>query len=225
MQKKAAVILLSGGLDSATALAVAVSEGYVCHCLSFDYGQKNRFELEAAARLAADQAASHRITRINLEAFGGSSLFLGEGAVPKDGTVSGIPSTYVPARNTIFLSYGLALAEVLDAEALFIGVNSVDYSGYPDCRPEFIAAFQKLADLGTRRGIRGRPMEIRAPLQFLSKSAIIRLGTGLGVDYSRTASCYDPLPSEGLACGECESCRLRREGFAEAGVADPTRYR
>ncbi|MDR1535889.1 MAG: 7-cyano-7-deazaguanine synthase QueC [Planctomycetota bacterium] len=225
MPGKNAVILLSGGLDSATVLAVAASEGYSCHCLSFDYGQRNRLELEVAARMASARGASHRIAAIGLGAFGGSALTAGDIPVPKDGKTRGIPSTYVPARNTIFLSHGLALAEVLEAEALFIGVNSVDYSGYPDCRPEYIAAFQAVADLGTRRGVLGRPVRVRAPLQFLDKSEIVKLGIGLGVDYSRTLSCYDPLPPDGLACGECDSCRLRRDGFRRSGIPDPTRYR
>lgn len=220
-----AVVLLSGGLDSATVLAVAVSAGYACHCLSFDYGQRNRLELEAAARLAAARGATHRIVPLGLGSFGGSALTSSAIDVPKNSVDPGIPVTYVPARNTVFLSYGLALAEALDADAVFIGVNSVDYSGYPDCRPEFIAAFQNMANLATKRGIEGRPIRIEAPLQRLDKSAIIQLGIGLGVDYAQTLTCYDPTPPEGLACGACDSCRLRSEGFRNAGVADPTRYR
>ncbi len=223
MQKENAVILLSGGLDSATILAVAKSENYACHCLSFDYGQRNNPELEAAQRVSkASGALSHRIMPIDLRIFGGSAL-TDNIAVPKTGVSEGIPVTYVPARNTIFLSHGLALAEVLDATALFIGVNSVDYSGYPDCRPEFIECFQKLAALATKQGVEGNPVKIKAPLQYLDKGQIISLGTKLGVDYSLTLTCYDPT-SEGLACGECDSCRLRRDGFLKAGVADPTRY-
>lgn len=219
-----AVVLLSGGLDSATVLAAALAEGYVCHCVSFDYGQKNRHELAAAARLARDRAASHRVLTLPLGAVGGSALTVPGRAVPKNTAAAGVPDTYVPARNTVFLSLGLALAEALDADALFIGVNSVDYSGYPDCRPEYIEAFQRLADLATRRGLEGRPIAIRAPLQHLDKAGIIGLGTRLGVDYSRTVTCYEPAGPEGLACGACDSCRLRRDGFRKAGISDPTRY-
>lgn len=223
MQKENAVVLLSGGLDSATILAVAASEGYLCHCLSFDYGQRNNPELEAAKRVSKVLGAlSHRIMPIDLRIFGGSAL-TDDIAVPKDGVSVGIPITYVPARNTIFLSHGLALAEVLEAKALFIGVNSVDYSGYPDCRQEFIDAFQKLAALATKQGVEGNTVQIKAPLQYLDKGQIISLGTELGVDYSLTLTCYDPTDG-GLACGECDSCRLRREGFIKAGVADPTHY-
>ena len=223
MDVKTAVVLLSGGLDSSTVLAVAGDEGYACHCLSFDYGQKNIAELEAAKRTAAARAASHRVAAIGLGAFGGSSLTDGAVAVPKNVDAVGIPSTYVPARNTIFLAYGLALAEVVGAEALFIGVNAVDYSGYPDCRPAFIEAFQRLARLATRSGIEGGGVRIRAPLLFMSKGEIIKLGSRLGVDYALTVTCYDPAPG-GLACGACDSCRLRRAGFREAGIPDPTRY-
>ncbi|MDR1745170.1 MAG: 7-cyano-7-deazaguanine synthase QueC [Planctomycetota bacterium] len=222
MENKHAVILLSGGLDSATILAVAKSEDYQCHCLSFDYGQRNRHELDAAGRVARG-AASHTVMPIHLDRFGGSAL-TGDAAVPKNNHDDGIPVTYVPARNTIFLSYALALAEVKNAEAIFIGVNSIDYSGYPDCRAEYIAAFQKLANLATKRGVEGAAVTIRAPLQNLTKSGIITWGASLGVDYSLTLTCYDPVGGEGLACGECDACRLRRRGFKEAGVADPTRY-
>jgi 7-cyano-7-deazaguanine synthase len=222
MNSKSAVILLSGGLDSATILAVALSEGYACHCLSFAYGQKNSPELDAARRIASGRAASHGVVNIDLGAFGGSALTSADIPVSKAGLSDGIPATYVPARNTIFLSYGLALAEVLGADAVFIGVNSVDYSGYPDCRAEYVAAYQKMADLATRRGVEGRPVAIRAPLQNLDKAGIIKWGTSLGVDYSQTLTCYDPVDS--LACGECDSCRLRREGFYKAGIPDPTRY-
>lgn len=224
MSDKSAIILLSGGLDSATILAVARSEGYVCHCLSFGYGQKNHPELDAARRVAeAGRATTHRVVEIGLGAFGGSALTSDAIEVPKDVTAAGIPVTYVPARNTIFLSYGLALAEVMEAEAIFIGVNSVDYSGYPDCRPEYISAYQKMADLATKRAVEGRRTVIRTPLQNLPKSGIIKWGVSLGVDYSLTLTCYEPTP-DGLACGGCDSCRLRREGFRQAGVADPTRY-
>ncbi len=224
MEQQKAVILLSGGLDSATVLAVARSEDYACHCLSFDYGQKNRHELAAARRIAHGAAASHRVVPVSLAAFGGSAMTDPAMPVPKDGPGRGIPDTYVPARNTIFLSYGLALAEVLGAEVIFIGVNSVDYSGYPDCRPEYIRAFQTMAGLATRGGAEGRPTQIRAPLQNLTKSGIITWGTSLGVDYSTTLTCYDPVGDEGLACGECDACRLRRQGFIDAKIPDPTRY-
>ena len=224
MEEKRAVVLLSGGLDSATVLAVARSEDYVCHCLTFDYGQKNRHELDAARRLAEGAAASHRIVPVSLGSFGGSAMTAADIPVPKNNDALGIPDTYVPARNTIFLSYGLALAEVLSAEVVFIGVNSVDYSGYPDCRPEFIRAFQAMANLATKRGIEGNPVHIRAPLQNMNKRGIIAWGTSLGVDYAKTLTCYEPVGADGLACGECDSCRLRRQGFDEAGVPDPTRY-
>lgn len=224
MDKRNAVVLLSGGLDSATALAVASAEGYACHCLSFDYGQRNSPELQAARRVAKRQGvASHRIVAVDMRPIGGSAL-TGDIDVPKNAESVGIPVTYVPARNTIFLSYGLALAETLDAEAIFIGVNSVDFSGYPDCRPEFIDAFEKLAVLATRRGAEGGSIRIVAPLQHLDKAGIIRLGTGLGVDYSLTLTCYDPTPT-GEACGACDACRFRREGFRRAGIEDPTLYR
>ena len=222
MEDKHAIILLSGGLDSATILAVARSEGYLCHCLSFDYGQRNHHELDAARRIARS-AASHTVMPIHLDRFGGSAL-TDNVDVPKNAGSHGIPVTYVPARNTIFLSYALALAEVKNADAVFIGVNSVDYSGYPDCRAEYIAAFQKLANLATKRGVEGEAVTIRAPLQNLAKSGIITWGASLGVDYSQTLTCYDPVGEEGLACGECDACRLRRQGFSEAGVKDPTQY-
>lgn len=224
MSEKAAVVLLSGGLDSATILAVARSEGYACHCLSFDYGQKNSHELNAAKRIAAGKAASHRVVPVSLGAFGGSAMTQSDIDVPKNVEAEGIPVTYVPARNTIFLSYGLALAEVVGADAIFIGVNSVDYSGYPDCRPEYIESFQNMANLATKRGVEGNPVIVRAPLQTLAKKDIIAWGTRLGVDYSRTLTCYDPVGDDGLACGQCDSCRLRSQGFKEAGIADPTRY-
>lgn len=223
MGKSKAVILLSGGMDSATTLAAALAEGYECHCVSFDYGQRNNPELAAAKRVAAALgAASHRVIGIDLRAIGGSAL-TDAIEVPKNSPSADIPVTYVPARNTVFLSLGLGMAEALDADALYIGVNSVDYSGYPDCRPEFIAAFQRLANLATKRGVEGRPIEIRTPLQNLDKGEIIALGAGLGVDYAMTLTCYDP-DADGRACGECDACRLRRDGFLKAGVVDSTLY-
>ncbi len=221
-----AVVLLSGGLDSTTVLAVARAEGRACHCLTVDYGQRHRVELEAARRVAeAMGASSHRVVSLDLRTLGGSAL-TADIAVPKDQEpgVSGIPVTYVPARNTVLLSLLLALAEVVEARELYIGANAVDYSGYPDCRPDFLHAFEKLARLGTRAGAEsGARFLIRAPLLHLTKAHIIRLGHDLGVDYSLTHSCYDPT-AEGLACGHCDSCVLRRRGFEEAGVEDPTRY-
>ena len=218
-----AVVLVSGGLDSATVLATANHEGYACYALSFEYGQRHRVELEAAARVVASVGAvEHRTMRIDLAAFGGSALTDGALAVPEAPTV-GIPITYVPARNSVFLALALAWAETLDARDIFIGVNAVDYSGYPDCRPEFIAAFNELANVATRFGSEGGRFEIHAPLIELGKSEIIQRGAELGVDYAATVSCYQPSPS-GEACGRCESCRLRCAGFAAAGLADPTRY-
>ncbi|MDR0362458.1 MAG: 7-cyano-7-deazaguanine synthase QueC [Planctomycetota bacterium] len=220
---KRAVTLLSGGLDSATCLALAVADGFAVTALSFAYGQKARTELDAASRVAAAFGArDHRVVRLDRDAFLGSAL-TDAIPVPKGGGSGGIPVTYVPARNTVFLAYGLAAAESLDADAVYIGVNSVDYSGYPDCRPEFIAAFRRMADLATKRAVEGRAIDIRAPLQDLGKGDIIRLGLSLGVDYSLTVSCYDP-DDDGRACGACESCRLRREGFLAIGTPDPTRY-
>jgi 7-cyano-7-deazaguanine synthase len=223
-----AVCLLSGGLDSATCLAYARREGYDCYALSFDYGQRHRVELAAAARVARELgAAEHLTVQIDLRGFGGSAL-TAPIDVPKnrtDGEMGqGIPITYVPGRNTVFLAFALAWAEVLESSDIFIGVNAVDYSGYPDCRPEYIAAFETMANLATRAGVEGRTrIQIRAPLIQLSKSAIIRLGACLGVDYSLTRSCYDPAPG-GDPCGACDSCLLRRKGFAEAGLADPLPY-
>ena len=224
---KKAVCLLSGGLDSATALACARRDGFQTYALTFDYGQRHRVELEAAARVAAQLgAAEHRVFRLDLRAFGGSAL-TADIDVPKDrqparGTEE-IPVTYVPARNTVFLSIALAWAEVLGSSDIYIGVNAVDYSGYPDCRPEFIRAFEQMADLATKAGVEGRQkLRIHTPLISLSKADIIRLGLELGVDYSLTHSCYDPV--DGLACGHCDSCLLRKAGFAEAGVQDPLRY-
>jgi 7-cyano-7-deazaguanine synthase len=219
-----AVVLLSGGLDSATTLAIAARDGFACYALTFDYGQRHRVELEAARRVARQLgAADHRVVPLDLSWIGGSALTDSRIAVPTTpGT--GIPVTYVPARNTVFLSIALGWAEVLGARDLYIGVNAVDYSGYPDCRPEFIEAFQRLSNVATRAGVEGQPIALHAPLIQLTKAQIIRAGAGLGVDYALTLSCYDPGPG-GEACGRCDSCRLRREGFAEAGVADPTRYR
>lgn len=219
-----AICLLSGGLDSATALAVARRDGFDCYALSFDYGQRHRVELEAAAAVArALGAAEHRVVPIDLRMFGGSAL-TSDVAVPKAGLTGGIPITYVPARNTIFLSFALAWAEVLGASDIFIGVNAIDYSGYPDCRPEFTAAFERMANLATKAGVEGRTrLKIHTPLMHLSKCAIIKLGAGLGVDFGLTHSCYDPDPSR-RACGLCDSCRLRRQGFLEAGIEDPIEY-
>lgn len=223
---KSAVVLLSGGLDSATTLAVARRDGFEPYALSFDYGQRHRVELEAAARVATMlRAREHRIATIDLRAFGGSAL-TDDLAVPKTrGSKGGdeIPITYVPARNTIFLSHALAWCEVLGVADIFIGANAVDYSGYPDCRPEFIAAFEDLANLATKAGIEGRRFRIHAPLLSLSKAEIIRLGTELEVDFSLTRSCYDPS-ADGVACGDCDSCRLRLDGFRQAGLPDPIRY-
>ena len=219
-----AVVLLSGGLDSATALAVAREQGYACHCLSLDYGQRHRAELDAARRVAAGLgAAEHKTVTLDLAAFGGSALTDAAIAVP-DVPSAGIPVTYVPARNTVFLALALAWAEVLGARDLFVGVNAVDYSGYPDCRPEFIAAFERLAGLATRAGVEGAAFQVHAPLIALSKADIVRTGTRLGVDYGLTVSCYQ-ADAQGRACGACDACRLRRAGFEAAGVPDPTRYR
>jgi 7-cyano-7-deazaguanine synthase len=219
------VVLVSGGLDSATCLAIARAEGYGCYALSFAYGQRHEAEIAAAARVsAALGAVEHRVMRIDLAVFGGSALTDPGIAVPEVPT-TGIPVTYVPARNTVFLSFALAWSEVLGAHDIFIGVNAVDYSGYPDCRPEFVAAFEHMANLATRAGVEGAErLRIRAPLISLSKAEIIRRGEALGIDYSLTVSCYQ-ADADGRACGRCDSCRLRREGFAAAGVPDPTRYR
>lgn len=218
-----AVVLLSGGLDSATVLAVAREQGYGCHALSFDYGQRHNAELKAAGRVAATiGAVEHRILRLDIGQFGGSALT--DAAIPvPDQEQAGIPATYVPARNTVFLACALSWAEALGARDLFIGVNAVDYSGYPDCRPEFITAFERLANLGTRAGDDGEHFTVHAPLIELSKAGIVALGTRLGVDYSTTVSCYR-ADFEGRACGRCDACRLRRAGFEAAGLADPTRY-
>lgn len=219
-----AVVLVSGGLDSATTLAIARAEGRACHALSFDYGQRHRVELESAARVArALGAVEHRTMRIDTAGIGGSALTDPAIAVPETAS-DGIPVTYVPARNTVFLALALGWAEVLGARELWVGVNAVDYSGYPDCRPEFVAAFERLANLATRAGVEGDTFTVRAPLIQWTKAEIVRRGVALGVDYADTVSCYQPDAS-GAACGRCDSCRLRREGFAGAGVADPTRYR
>lgn len=221
---KKAVVLLSGGLDSSTTLAVAQRDGYACHALSFAYGQRHAAELQAAERVAAALgAAEHKTVKLDLSAIGGSALTDSRIAVP-DHPTDGIPVTYVPARNTVFLAVAVGWAEVLGADDIFIGVNAVDYSGYPDCRPEFVAAFEKVANLGTKAGVEGHRLRILAPLSGLSKAEIIRLGTGLKVDYSLTVSCYT-ADASGRACGVCDSCRLRRQGFQEAGVPDPTVYR
>ena len=219
-----AVVLLSGGLDSATCLAIARDQGYRCHTIAFDYGQRTRSELDAAARVSrALGAESHRVIELGLGTIGGSALTDHDIEVPEEGG-DGIPMTYVPARNTVFLSLALGLAEVVNADAIFIGVNAVDYSGYPDCRPEFIDAFQTLAGLATKAGVEGHPIEIATPLMNLSKADIIRRGTDLGLDYGLTVSCYQ-ADEAGRACGRCDSCRLRRLGFEEALVKDPTVYR
>ena len=232
--RPAAVVLLSGGLDSTTCLAIAVREGFAVHALSFRYGQRHAHEVEAARRIAARHGVTrHVVVDIDLRVFGGSAL-TADIAVPKDrpaeamGDDGGVPVTYVPARNTIFLSYALALAETTGAADLFIGVNALDYSGYPDCRPEYVRAFEHLANLATRAGVeaaaRGeRAIRLRTPLLDLSKADIVRLGLSLGVDYADTTSCYDPAP-DGTACGHCDACQLRLRGFAEAGVADPIAY-
>jgi 7-cyano-7-deazaguanine synthase len=222
-----AVVLLSGGVDSSTALAIARADGFDCHALSFDYGQRHRRELEAARAVArALGAAEHRVATIDLRAFGGSAL-TDEIEVPKDRPPdqipAGIPVTYVPARNTIFLSFALGWAEVLEAPDIYIGVNAVDYSGYPDCRPQYIAAFEAMASLATRMGVEGRRITIHTPLIELTKADIIRRGTDLGVDYGLTFSCYDPDLATGRPCGRCDSCLLRARGFAEAGLIDPAK--
>ena len=221
---KNAVVLLSGGLDSATILAIAREQDFACYCLSLDYGQRHRAELTAAARVAASLGAvSQRTLKLDLTQFGGSALTDVRIDVPITGLQPGIPVTYVPARNTIMLSLALAWAEVLEAADIFVGVNAVDYSGYPDCRPEYIRAFETMANLATRAAVEGRHLNLHAPLIELSKAAIIRRGIALGVDYSLTVSCYQ-ADAQGHACGVCDSCRLRREGFAAADVADPTSY-
>ena len=223
-KKARAVILVSGGLDSATVLAMAQAQGYECFTLAFDYGQRHRSELKAAADVSlAGGAAEHKIVKLDLSTIGGSALTDNAIAVPTQAG-EGIPVTYVPARNTVFLSIALGWAEVLEASHIFIGVNAVDYSGYPDCRPAYIEAFQAMANLATKAGIEGRPIHIHTPLIALSKAEIIRQGSALGVDYGQTVSCYQ-ADSNGRACGVCDSCRLRREGFHRVGIVDPTRYK
>jgi len=229
MSAKSAVVLLSGGLDSATALAIARSEGFACHAISFRYGQRHVAELECAKKLAEKNGViQHVIVDIDLRVFGGSALTANI-AVPKgrstDQMSTGIPITYVPARNTIFLSYALAFAEVMVSSDIFVGVNVLDYSGYPDCRPEYIRAYESMANLATKAGVEGvMHLKIHTPLIALTKAQIIKRGLELGVDYSLTSSCYDPTP-DGVACGECDSCQLRQKGFRENSVADPIRYR
>lgn len=224
MRGRSAIVLVSGGLDSATVLAIARQQGYVCRALSFDYGQRHRSELEAAREVTRELGAvEHRIMTIDFAGIGGSALTDPGIAVP-DSPTEGIPVTYVPARNTVFLALALGWAEVADAEAIFIGVNALDYSGYPDCRPEYIAAFRQMANLATKAGVEGHPVRIETPIISLNKAQIIQRGVELGVDYSLTVSCYQ-ADDEGRACGVCDSCRLRREGFKIAGIPDPTRYR
>jgi 7-cyano-7-deazaguanine synthase len=219
-----AVVLLSGGLDSATVVALARQQGYACHALSLDYGQRHGAELAAARRVAqASGVREHRVIRLDLAGFGGSALTDTGIAVPEQ-PGKGIPLTYVPARNTVMLALALAWAEVLDSQDIFIGVNAVDYSGYPDCRPEYIEAFERLANLATRAAVEGKRLTLHAPLLHLGKAEIIRLGASLGVDYSQTVSCYQ-AGADGTACGVCDSCRLRQAGFEAAGMADPARYR
>ncbi|TLX55837.1 7-cyano-7-deazaguanine synthase QueC [Stutzerimonas nosocomialis] len=223
MNEKRAVVLLSGGLDSATVVAMAQAEGYSCYSMSFDYGQRHRAELQAAERVAAQLGVrEHKVVGLDLNGIGGSALTDERIDVPET-PGEGIPVTYVPARNTVFLSLALGWAEVLGARDIFIGVNAVDYSGYPDCRPEFVSAFEQVANLATKAGVEGEGFRIRAPLQMLSKAQIVQAGQRLGVDYGLTVSCYQ-ADVGGRACGKCDSCRLRAAGFREAGIADPTRY-
>ncbi|MGA2655498.1 MAG: 7-cyano-7-deazaguanine synthase QueC [Gammaproteobacteria bacterium] len=222
---KIAVVLLSGGLDSTTTLALAKSQGYICHAISFDYGQRHIAELNAAKNIAKIMGvASHNIFNIAIDQFGGSALTDKTQVIPENKNISAqIPSTYVPARNTIFLSIALGFAETLHADAIFIGASSVDYSGYPDCRPEYFAAFNQLAKLATKEGVEGHPIAIETPLLYLTKAQTLQLGLKLGVDYSLTVSCYQAT-DEGLACGRCDSCMLRKKGFHDAGIDDMTRY-
>jgi len=223
MTEKRAVILLSGGLDSATVVAMARADGYSCYTMSFDYGQRHRAELDAAVRVANDLGVvEHKVIGLDLNGIGGSALTDSSIDVPETPS-EGIPVTYVPARNTVFLSLALGWAEVLGARDIFIGVNAVDYSGYPDCRPEFIESFQRMANLATKAGVEGQGFTVQAPLQNLSKADIVKAGMQLGVDYGLTVSCYQ-ADEQGRACGKCDSCRLRAEGFSAAGVSDPTRY-
>ncbi len=224
---KGAVVLLSGGLDSTTMMAIAIAQGYEAYALSFDYGQRHQIEIDAASRIAESLGAKeHRVAKIDMRMFGGSALTDNVG-VPKNRSeteiADGIPVTYVPARNTVFLAYALGWAEIIPAADIFIGVNAIDYGGYPDCRPEFIEAFETLANLGTKAGVEGRRFQIHAPLIKFSKAEIVRKALELDVDLSLTRTCYDPSPT-GLACGECDSCLLRLKGFREAGIEDPIRY-
>lgn len=222
--EQSAVVLVSGGLDSATCLAIAGNRGFQCYALSFDYGQRSSSELAAAERVArAGGVVDHRVIRLDIGSLGGSALTDHAIAVPEE-KQEGIPVTYVPARNTIFLAYALGWAEVLDASAIYIGVNAVDYSGYPDCRPDFIRAFQEVVNLATRTGVEGGEIRLETPLIDLSKAEIIKTGSRLGVDYAETVSCYQAT-ADGQACGVCDACRFRRQGFGEAGIEDPTRYR
>ncbi|ERV88993.1 7-cyano-7-deazaguanine synthase QueC [Pseudomonas aeruginosa] len=223
MNQKKAVILLSGGLDSATVVAMAKADGYACYTMSFDYGQRHRAELQAAERVARQLGViEHKVIGLDLNGMGGSALTDESIAVPESPS-AGIPVTYVPARNTVFLSLALGWAEVLDARDIFIGVNAVDYSGYPDCRPEFVEAFERMANLATKAGVEGNGFRIQTPLQYLSKAQIIQAGVARGVDYGLTVSCYQ-ADEQGRACGKCDSCRLRADGFAAAGISDPTPY-
>ena len=223
MSKQKAVVLVSGGLDSSTVLAMAMQQGYQCYTLSFDYGQRHRSELEAAVRVSRlMNVTEHKVVKLDLGSIGGSALTDTNIEVPEQET-EGIPVTYVPARNTVFLSIALGWAEVLGARKIFLGVNAVDYSGYPDCRPEYISSFESMANLATRAGVEGQALTIEAPLINLTKADIIRAGISLDVDYSQTVSCYQ-ANLDGLACGKCDSCRLRAQGFDQAGIADPTRY-
>ena len=231
MEDKKAVVLVSGGLDSATVLAIAINQGFDCHCIAFDYGQRHRSELDASQRVSdALKASAHKFVKLDLKTIGGSALTDDSIAVPESEPVdvplentSEIPITYVPARNTIFLSIALGWAEVLGASDIFIGVNAVDYSGYPDCRPEYIAAFEKMANLATRASVEGERFTIHTPLISMTKEDIIKRGVTLGIDYGLTVSCYQATAS-GMACGKCESCRIRKQGFVTAGVPDPTSY-
>jgi len=224
MLLKKAVVLSSGGLDSTTVIAIAQSAGYECYTLSFDYGQRHRSELFAAARVSEKMnVKEHKVVGLDLATIGGSALTDNSISVPESET-SGIPVTYVPARNTVFLSIALGWAEVLKAEAIFIGVNAVDYSGYPDCRPEYLKAFEKMASLATKAGVEGSPLKLQAPLLHMSKGEIVKKGMSLGVNYALTVSCYQ-ADEQGAACGKCDSCRLRRKGFTDANVPDPTVYR
>lgn len=223
LNKPKAVILISGGLDSTTVLAIARASGYDCYTMSFDYGQRHKAELFAAERTAKSLGSlQHKVIKLDLRSIGGSALTDDHIDVPEEET-QGIPVTYVPARNTIFLSIALGWAEVLDAQNIFVGVNAVDYSGYPDCRPEYIHAYEQMANLATKAGVEGKKISIQTPLMTLSKAGIIRRGIELGVDYSLTVSCYQ-ADEQGKACGKCDSCRLRKQGFVEAGIVDPTLY-